>query len=109
MPELDAGVALRAILRRFVLACWLSGPSLSGVLDVRELFDEVASLDACVQIRTNYRATSLDRGAFTQVPPAQCSRLFIELHLSIGEHYRGLHPLNAHVPALRAEDSRWVL
>ena len=33
----------------------------------------------------------------------------IELHLSFGEHYRGLHPLNAHVPALRAEDSRWVL
>ena len=33
----------------------------------------------------------------------------IELHLSFGEHYRGLHPLNAHVPALRAEDSQWVL
>ena len=67
MLGLDAGVALRAILRRFVVWCWLLGLSLDGVLGVGGLFDEVASLGACVQIRVDYRATSLVRGAFAQV------------------------------------------
>ena len=48
MPGLDAGVALRAILRRFVVGCWLCGPSLGGVLGVGGLFEEAASLGAGV-------------------------------------------------------------
>ena len=42
-PGLDAGLALRAVWRRFVVGCWLSGPSLSGVLGVGGVFDELAS------------------------------------------------------------------
>ena len=37
MPGLDAGVALRAILRRFEVRCWTLAPSLDGVLGVGEL------------------------------------------------------------------------
>ena len=32
MPGLDAGLALRAVWRRFVVRCWFCGPSLGGVL-----------------------------------------------------------------------------
>ena len=74
MPGLDAALALRAVLRRFVVRCRFCGPSMSFVLGDREFLDGVASLDACVQIRVDYRATPLDRGAFAQVSPAQCSR-----------------------------------
>ena len=44
MLGLDAGVALRAILRRFVNRCRFCGPSLGGVLGVGGLFDGVAQL-----------------------------------------------------------------
>ena len=36
-------------------------------MGVGGLFVDVASLDACVQIRTDYRATPLDRGALSRV------------------------------------------
>ena len=47
--------------------CWRCGLSLGGVLGVGGLFVEVAPMKAWAQIRANYRATSLDRGAFSRV------------------------------------------
>ena len=91
MLGLDAGVALRAILRRVVVKCWFCEPSLGGVLSVGGLFEEVASLGACVQIRTDYRATALDRGVLSRVT-------FIELQFSIEEHSRGLPPAQCSRP-----------
>ena len=54
MPGSDAGVALRAILRRVVVGCGFCEPSSGGVVGVGGVFNGVASLGACVQIRTIY-------------------------------------------------------